>query len=237
MLRSKVSIALSGLIFKVLPTSLACRVIRTFRLSMSVSPVLLAYFVSDIALWTMKGLEKDIAGFHMDIEGFDTEKVRAATWETLAALYCLAVAVLAHNADGIWSLDKPLFQWHTSRTFGFLQEWLENAGETLAFVQLVDECTELYLHDHPTLAEFGKTMGDYMFDAAELQPALGKNNWNVTFGLKAKTRILWRLGVSTKHLVYVPLSLSLGHRLLFALKMLQQFRPAFEEKSAEREGG
>jgi hypothetical protein len=119
------------------------------------------------------------------------------------------------------------------RTFDLLHKALKESG-VVGFRELVDECTELYLHDRPTLAEFAEQMPDYILHVAELQPALARNNWNVTFYLKAKTRILWRLGINTKQLLgYMPLSSLLGHRLLAALKMFQQLRPAFDENMAE----
>jgi hypothetical protein len=148
----------------------------------------------------MQSLEKHIASFReghpMDLKAPDAQGMMAATFETFTALYCLAVAVLARNADGIWSPDKPLFHWYTARTFDLLQTALKEGG-VVGFKELVDECTELYLHGRPTLAEFAEQMPDYIFNAAELQPALAKNNWNLTFYLKAKTCILRRLGVST----------------------------------------
>jgi hypothetical protein len=232
-LGSKTSIALSDFIFKILPNSTACWVVRTFGLCMPAPPAALVLVLRDLTVGIMQGLEKDCARF-VDTKVPDAQEAKAVMLETMAALYCLAVAVMATNADGIWSLDKPLFQWYTGRTFDLLQKALKESG-VVGFRELVDECTELYLHDRPTLAEFTEQTPDYMFNAAELQPALAKNNWNVTFYLKAKTRILWRLGISTKQLGYYPLSVSLGIRLSTPLKVFQKFRPAFDEKGAETE--
>ena len=235
MLGSKLSTALSVFIFKILPNTMACWVARTFGLCMPASPAALVLVLRDLTVGIMKGLEKDAASL-ADIKGADAEQAKAAILEIFAALYCLAVAVMARNADGIWSLDRPVFQWYTARTFDLLQKALKEGGAA-GFDELVDECTELYLHDRPTLAELAQQMPEHMFNAAELQPAIAKNNWNVTFYLKAKTRILWRLGVSTKELGYFPLSYSLGHRLSTAWKFFEQLRPAFDEKSAGGQGG
>lgn len=240
MLGSRLSIALSGLIFKTLPSSMACTVVRRLGLCMPASPAALALVLGQLTVGIMKGLEKEAASLS-DIKAPDEAQAKATFLEIFAALYCLAVMVMARNADGIWSLDKPVFQWYTAKTFDLsrntlLQEALKEGG-AVRFDELVDECTELYLHDRPTLGEFGEQMADYILNVTEVQPAIAKSNWALTFGLKAKTRILWRLGVNKTQLGHFPLTVLLGRRLLDAREVFEQLRPAFDEKTAEGEGG
>jgi hypothetical protein len=93
---------------------------------------------------------------------------------------------------------------------------------------LAEEAIDLYMRERPSLNELMQQMPQYV-SYIELQKVEEMKNWSASLFLKAKTRILFRLGVEVDNIAAELLGMSFQIRFVNAIEMFRKMRPVFVE--------
>lgn len=210
------------------------------------SPMMLAASLSYMTCANLAGILETIDKFGGKRP--TNEAVSHAFRELLCALYCLAVVVLGED-ESVQEMGTgagSLFNLYTATVFSELERpdgpsWrgTDPAWDSLGLRSAVlldpsllkracDDATELYLHDHPDLRTLADSASEFCYRAAQVEPALQRNNWTATFLVKAWIRFAKALDLRNSDLdPFVSASIDFSRRLLTSIDSLRNMRPAF----------
>ncbi len=227
MLRAKISLKFVGLVGRTLPQGIASSLIKALRLKIPTTPTAFAATLLAMTESIVKGLEK--TKNDLDADGIvprgSLAKAEPAGGDVLWALYCLAVAVLGEDE---FASEKDVFQVYTAKAFEELQCLLSESPTMALARNLAEEAINLYMRDLPSLTEMAQQMPQYVSNA-ELQKVEEMKNWSASLSLKAKTRILFRLGISVDNLAAELIGMSFQIPFVNAIEMFRKMRPVFVE--------
>lgn len=209
------------------------------------TPLMLAASLSYMTSANLAGILKaiDEAGGQRPTTGAIADGFR----ELLCALYCLAVVVLGEDESGheMGSGAGSLFNLYTATVFEELERsdstmWPDNRGwDSLGLRPAVlldprflgpalDEATGLYLNDRPDLRTLAASAPEYCARATQVESALRRNNWTLTFMAKAWIRFAKVMDLRGNDLdPFVCAYISFSRRLLSCIDAFKKMRPAF----------
>jgi len=225
MLRTTVSDRFGALLTKLLPDSLAIKAMNLLGLKVATSPEFLAACIIDMTRSSMQLLAETVAKFpdalKKDAAGMCLGDDVAA--EILCAFYAQASVVLR---EGLPDNESTFFKFYTAKTFDEVCKLFPMANGPLR--ELAHGASDLYFNDHPTLADLADQMPDYVFPS-EVKSVLDMKDWGATFLLKAKTRIMEKVRIGTKRVVFIPLSLVIGTGFIHSVEFFRRLRPVLKE--------
>ena len=211
------------------------------------TPLMLAVSISYMTSRNLAGILQTIdkAGGQRPTK----EAIAHAFQELLCALYCLAVVILGEDesAHQMGTEAGGSFNLYTAAVFGELERpggpiWLDTdrawAGVGLSAEVLLDpkaleltcdEATELYLHDHPDLRTLADSAPEFCSQATQVEPALQRNNWSVTFLVKAWIRFAKALDLRGRsdYIRFLFAYFDFSPRLLASFDVFDKIRPVF----------
>jgi hypothetical protein len=175
------------------------------------------------------------------------EAIADAFRELLCALYCLAVVILGED-ESVQEMGTgagSLFNLYTATVFNELERsdrtvWPDNrAWDSLGLTPAVlldlrfvgpacDKATELYLHDRPDLRTLAASASEYCYKVPQVESALQRNNWSVTFAAKAWIRFAKALDLRGSDLgPFLSAYFDFSPRLLASFDAFKKIRPVF----------
>jgi hypothetical protein len=226
-LRAKISLKFTGLVGRTFPQGIASSLIKAFRLKIPTTPIALAATLLTMTGGVLKGLGKTKSDLEADgvVAKGSIPKTDEAAGEILWAFYCLAAAILREDE---FAFDKETFQIYTTKAFEELQDLLSESPNMAAVANFADEAVDLYMRDRPSLTQMAQQMPQYV-SSVEFRKVEEMKNWSAALSLKAKTRILFRLGVKTDNIAAELIGMSFQIHLLNAIELFRKMRPVFVE--------
>jgi hypothetical protein len=226
-LRAKISLKFAGLVGRLFPQEIASSLVKALRLKIPTTPIALAATLLAMTDSIIKGLEKtksDLESNGIVAKG-SIGRTDEVTGEILWALYCLAVAILGEDE---FAAEKSIFRLYTARAFEELEGLLSESPSKSLTGNSADEAINLYMRERPSLTEMAQQMSEYV-SSVEVQKVEEMKNWSASLSLKAKTRILFRLGVTIDNVAAELIGMSFQIPLLNAIELFRKMRPVFVE--------
>ena len=171
--------------------------------------------------------------------------------ELLCAHYSLAVAILGQGDDAqqMGTEAGGTFYSYTAATFSELVRpmgpvWLDTDRMWRPFglgsdqfldqrflIPLCVEATELYIEDSPNLRTLADSAPEYCYNATQVEPALKRNNWAVTFHTKAWIRFAKAIDLrASDPRWFLPVLDDFSIRMLTSMDLFKTLRPSFSAK-------
>lgn len=144
--------------------------------------------------------------------------------EILCALYSQSVAILL---EGEPEDERTFFQIYTAKTFDKLRKVIPATNAGVPIQELIHETSDLYFNDRPNLAELAQQMPEYASEL-EVKKVQEMNHRMAAFSLKAKIRILGKMGVSTRNMAYDLLGITIQTYFLHNIKFFERLRPVLD---------
>lgn len=223
-------------ILKKLPSPWLPRVACLLHFKIPVTPSILAGTLLMMASGMLKVLGKELLNtdeFKQEFKPLSEKETFDLLGEILRAYYCLAVAVLGEDE---FALDLAEYNLYTASTYERLKELVDEKAPQALSKKTMDEATTFYLHDNPSLAEYGQSMREYCL-GNELENAKKPDPrvWFYQFMVKLKIRVAAALGVQSQHLLQsLTLTTTLSSMLLANADLLRQWRPVIWDPTESR---
>jgi hypothetical protein len=175
------------------------------------------------------------------------ESIAHAFRELICAHYSLAVAILGQDeaAERMRTEAGAGFYLYTAATFSELERplgpvWVDTdqawgplglRADLLLDKKLLEplclEATQLYLEDRPDLRKLAESAPEYCYNVAQVQAALKRNDWSVTFYTKAWIRLAKAMDLKgSDPTVFLPTLTYFSVALLASIDVFKGLRPA-----------
>jgi hypothetical protein len=160
-----------------------------------------------------------------------------ALGEVICAHYLLGITILGQDEfagdagpGSIWNLYTALTYQELKKLMQELKKIIKDDKPAILSDRLMDETTQLYMHDKPTLLGLAARMPDFCY-RSEVEKVAAMNDWFCSFVLKAQIRTAAILGVRKENIaIYIPLGFHVKVELLEAAKFFKKMRPVFVER-------
>lgn len=227
MFRARISYKFVALAGRVLPQRAAHSLVKTLRLKIPTTPEALAAVLLTMSGSILKGLEKTKTDLHADgiTKRDEIAEIDKVAGEVLCALYCLAAAIIGKDE---FAADSDVFHIYTARTFEEIEILLAELPTMVSLENLINETTNLYLRERPSLSEMALQLPRYI-SGEELRKVEEMKNWTASFALKAMTRILAQLGTPIGGMAAEFIGASFQIALLHGIDLFKKMRPVFVE--------